>query len=173
MQTKKKLADALWIMLEKKELDKITVKDIVEESGVTRQTFYYHFQDMLDLMEWAADQDVQRALDLCREMNGLEVCIQMFMEEAKQRRQVIETLMRSSRRQQIEKIIIDAMRSLLTVVFEERGLKEELTAGEFETAVSFYAYALGGMAFEAYNQKDLNPELFARQLTGILKKKIF
>ncbi len=39
-------------LLEKKTLDKITVKDITDDCGVNRQTFYYHFHDVYDLVEW-------------------------------------------------------------------------------------------------------------------------
>ena len=37
------LIDALNVILEKKPIDKITVKDIVSECNLTRQTFYNHF----------------------------------------------------------------------------------------------------------------------------------
>ena len=47
-------------LLTKKRTKKLTVKDIVEECGITRQTFYYHFQDIPTLMidsieDWMAD----------------------------------------------------------------------------------------------------------------------
>lgn len=50
--TKKALAAALKKMMEVKPIDKITVKDLVEICGVNRQTFYYHFDDVYDLLEW-------------------------------------------------------------------------------------------------------------------------
>lgn len=50
--TKRALAESFKKLLSKRGLDKITVKDIVEDCGVNRQTFYYHFQDIYDLMEW-------------------------------------------------------------------------------------------------------------------------
>ena len=43
--TEKALAASLKKLLEKKTLDKITVKDITDDCGVNRQTFYYHFHD--------------------------------------------------------------------------------------------------------------------------------
>jgi len=49
--TKKALAAALKKMMEVKPIDKITVKDLVEICGVNRQTFYYHFDDVYDLLE--------------------------------------------------------------------------------------------------------------------------
>ncbi len=51
--TKEALAEAFEGLLEKRSIDRITVKDIVTECGVNRQTFYYHFRDIHDLMEWA------------------------------------------------------------------------------------------------------------------------
>ena len=50
--TKRALAASLKKLAAKKPLDKITVIDITEDCGVNRQTFYYHFQDIFDLVEW-------------------------------------------------------------------------------------------------------------------------
>ena len=50
--TKKLLADGLKELLKKKTLDKITVKELVATCGVNRQTFYYNFQDIYELLEW-------------------------------------------------------------------------------------------------------------------------
>lgn len=55
--TKKALAAALKKMMEVKPIDKITVKDLVELCGVNRQTFYYHFDDVYDLLEWVFEED--------------------------------------------------------------------------------------------------------------------
>ena len=52
LTTKKALAMSLKSLLEKRTLDKITVKDIVSECSLNRQTFYYHFHDTYDLLQW-------------------------------------------------------------------------------------------------------------------------
>ena len=41
------IADAFIKLSKEKNIDKITVKDIVDECGISRQSFYYHFQDIL------------------------------------------------------------------------------------------------------------------------------
>ena len=51
--TKQALEESLKHMLLKKPLDKITIRDITEDCGINRMTFYYHFQDIYDLVEWA------------------------------------------------------------------------------------------------------------------------
>lgn len=58
--TKRALAASLKKLLSDKPLDKITVTDIAEDCGVNRQTFYYHFQDIYDLVEWIYTSEAHR-----------------------------------------------------------------------------------------------------------------
>lgn len=61
-KTKAILADSLRTLLEKKPLDKIKIRDIVDECELNRQTFYYHFQDMYALVEWMYSYDVKQII---------------------------------------------------------------------------------------------------------------
>ena len=56
--TKKALANSLKKILSKKEFNKVTINDIVDDCGVNRQTFYYHFKDIYDLLEWIYTNEV-------------------------------------------------------------------------------------------------------------------
>ena len=49
--TKKAIMASFVRLVNKTPLDKITVKDIVEDCGVNRNTFYYYFQDIYALGE--------------------------------------------------------------------------------------------------------------------------
>ncbi|MDP4157639.1 MAG: TetR family transcriptional regulator, partial [Bacillota bacterium] len=60
--TKAVFASSLKKMLEKKTLDHITVKDIVQDCGVSRQAFYYHFNDIYQLVEWIFKEETLEAL---------------------------------------------------------------------------------------------------------------
>jgi len=48
--TKYTLDDALKDGLKKKPFNRVTIKDITDKCGVNRMTFYYHFEDMCDLI---------------------------------------------------------------------------------------------------------------------------
>ena len=50
--TKKALATSLKRLMGKIPLNKITVHEIVADCELNRQTFYYHFQDIFDLLGW-------------------------------------------------------------------------------------------------------------------------
>ena len=51
---KKTIAEAASNLLFEKKVKKLTVKDIVEECHITRQAFYYHFEDIPDLIHWVS-----------------------------------------------------------------------------------------------------------------------
>lgn len=50
--TKKAIANGFKELTKRKSFDKITVQDITEICGLNRQTFYYHFQDKYELVDW-------------------------------------------------------------------------------------------------------------------------
>lgn len=49
--TKQTIQASFRTLLMAKSLDKITVRDIVEDCGLTRNTFYYHYEDIYDLFD--------------------------------------------------------------------------------------------------------------------------
>lgn len=48
--TKQRIIDAFLCLLNQKSLDKLTVKDVIERAEVNRNTFYYYFEDIYDLL---------------------------------------------------------------------------------------------------------------------------
>ena len=55
VQTRERIIRAFYELEKVKHIDKITIKDIVEQCGLTRKTFYYYFRDIYDLMDAIAD----------------------------------------------------------------------------------------------------------------------
>lgn len=50
-QTKQILEESLKKIMLQKPLDKITIRDLTEDCGISRMAFYYHFKDIYDLVE--------------------------------------------------------------------------------------------------------------------------
>lgn len=62
-KTKYKLAASMKECMRSEPVDKITVKNIVEGCGVTRQTFYRNFLDKYDLINWYFDKLVLQSFE--------------------------------------------------------------------------------------------------------------
>ena len=61
--TKEALAKALKDLLLERPLDKISVKDITEQCGMSRNNFYYHFQDKYELISWIFYNDISKRVE--------------------------------------------------------------------------------------------------------------
>ena len=62
VKTKEIILNALLQLLESNELDKITVTDLVEKCKISRQTFYYHFEDLSQLYQWLFTSETDKIL---------------------------------------------------------------------------------------------------------------
>lgn len=60
--TKQQLALSLAACMEHKPLEKISIRELTEAAGVNRQTFYYHFEDIFDLVRWILQEQAVKLL---------------------------------------------------------------------------------------------------------------
>lgn len=61
--TKRAISETFTELLKTQTIEKITVKMIAETCGINRQTFYYHFSDIYELMEWTLDNELRKFTD--------------------------------------------------------------------------------------------------------------
>ena len=81
--TKQKIARALRQLMGERPLSKITVQDVMERAQMKRQSFYYHFQDIYDVLGWICEQQLGAPLREDPELDFEEWCLRLIglMEE--------------------------------------------------------------------------------------------
>lgn len=62
-KTKEALVSAFLELIEDESFDRITVTDLVDKCGISRQTFYYHFDDVSNMLTWAFDSETKKICD--------------------------------------------------------------------------------------------------------------
>lgn len=67
------LSAALVKRLQEDSLDKISIRSITDECGLNRQTFYYHFRDIYDLVGWILKREAYRVVDTAADSKNLTV----------------------------------------------------------------------------------------------------
>lgn len=68
LHTKKALSQSLKKAMEKKPFSKITVSELIKDCNINRNTFYYHFSDIYNLLKWMFEQE---AIDVVKKINLL------------------------------------------------------------------------------------------------------
>lgn len=73
--TKRAIRDSFIKLLNEKPYRQITVKDIVEDCGLNRNTFYYYFSDIPQLMESIINNDAEGIIHKYPSIDSLNDCI--------------------------------------------------------------------------------------------------
>ena len=147
--TKNALAASLKRLLSKKELSKITVTNITEECGVNRQTFYYHFKDIYDLMEYRMEREMKRVMEETMSQPDPEKALaQLYMyimENQKHIRALSESAQFMALRRQMGEKVYQYFYNHL----ERIGMFKKLTMPEAAMAVQIIIFSVMGVAFDA------------------------
>ena len=102
--TKRALEASLKNLLLKKPLDKITINDITEDCGINRMTFYYHFKDIYDLIEWCCVEDAKKALEGKKTYDTWQQGFLQIFEAVLDNKPFILNVYHSVSREQVERV---------------------------------------------------------------------
>lgn len=87
--TKRAIRDSFIGLLNEKPLSQITVRDIVERCGVNRNTFYYYYQDIPQLLESIVDEEADRMIREHPAAESLEECLNTAIAFALENRRAV------------------------------------------------------------------------------------
>lgn len=146
--TKKALAASLKKLLCEKSLDKITVTDIVEDCEVNRQTFYYHFKDIYDLVEWIFTNEATKALDGKKTYDTWQQGILQIFEYVMQNKAFVTGTYHSINREHLDRYLYNETYTLLIDVIEEKAAGITVRDDDKAFIANFYKYAFVGLMLE-------------------------
>lgn len=143
------LADAFKRLLSKRTIDKITVKDVVAECGVNRQTFYYHFKDIYDLMEWILFRDLNAFLPegylLHFQWKDDIRCLYRFLLE---NRKLILHAYDAVNRTQYQRFIRTWIRPIFAKLIEDLAKDIPVAEEKKDFVINVYTWACTGLAID-------------------------
>ena len=126
--TRKAIMAAFVTLLNEKPLDKITIKDIVEECGINRNTFYYHFQDIPDLIEAIAKEESDLIIEKYARVSSYEECLNIAVEFILKNRRATLHIYNSSNRDIYERYLMQLcqyiVETYLDTAFSDRRISD-------------------------------------------------
>lgn len=139
------LAENLKVLMSTKPIDKITVVELVELSSVNRQTFYYHFQDIYDLLGYIYRSEAIDTIDAFRSLKTWKDGLNYIFKYVSDNRGFCINTYRSLAREHMEEFLSEIIFQLLKPVFEE--INPDLNEDEELFILNFYTSALIGVLF--------------------------
>ena len=146
--TKRALEASLKKLLLEKPLHKITVSDITEDCGINRMTFYYHFKDIYDLVEWSCQEDASRALAGKKTYETWQQGLLQIFEAVLDNKPFILNVYRSVSREQVETYLYKLTYDLLEGVVEEQAQGMSVRQEDKDFIATLYKYMFVGLMLD-------------------------
>ncbi len=96
---------ALLKLLNERPLSQITVKDIVSECGINRNTFYYHYQGIPELIKEIVDDEAEAIIKNYPAMESLEDCLETIVRTAMDKKRALLHIYNSTSRDVYEQYL--------------------------------------------------------------------
>lgn len=146
--TKHLLANSLKEMLSKKTIDKITVKEICENCNVNRQTFYYNFQDIYDLVEWIFDDDLESLVSSNTTYETWQLGIHAIFDYAKSNKRFILNTFHSISRSILGRYFQSRCKPIVLKMIGEQKAAQKLSVENKDFIADFYSASILGIIYE-------------------------
>ncbi len=146
--TKHELENSLKRLLLLKPLDKITIRDLTEDCGISRMAFYYHFKDIYDLVEWSCEEDGKKALQGKKTYQTWQEGLLQIFDAVLENKPFILNVYRAVNRDQIETYLYHLTYELLEGVVKEHANGTLLSKEELQFIAEFYKYGFVGIMLD-------------------------
>ena len=167
--TKRALEASLKNLLLQKPLNKITINDIAEDCGINRMTFYYHFKDIYDLVEWCCQEDASKALAGNKTHETWQQGLLQIFQAVLDNKPFILNVYRSVSREQVESYLYKVTYDLLEGVVEEQARGMSVRQEDKEFIATLYKYMFVGLMLD-WIRSDMkgNPKLIVDRMEQVI-----
>ena len=167
--TKRALEESLKHLLLQKPLSKSTIADITDDCGISRMTFYYHFQDIYDLVEWACEEDAARIIAGNKTADTWQTGLLNMFLALQNNKPFVLNVYRDVTRPQVEGYLLPVARGLLMSVIGEKSADMGVRPADREFVADFYKHAFVGVLLDwvADDMRE-EPEDLARRVGAVM-----
>lgn len=146
--TQKALAESLKKLLNRKTLNKITVSDITNDCGVNRQTFYYHFHDVYELVDWIFAEEMKRYAQEGFTPDNWRDVMTRLMDNFLEDRHFIINVYNSLNRKELEKYMGVFVKPAVTDIVNEIARNYDVYTEDIDFLTSTLTASLTGIVAE-------------------------
>ncbi|MDO5346516.1 MAG: TetR/AcrR family transcriptional regulator [Lachnospiraceae bacterium] len=143
-RTKAAIVSAFWQLLNEKSYSQITVKDIVTRCMINRNTFYYHFHDIPELLEYSFKDEIDHIIQTYSRVGCTNDSITPFLESGAKQKKALLHIYRSVHREiflkELERLCFYIVKEYVNTVTDDLPLRKE----DKDLLIRFYKCTLVG-----------------------------
>ena len=146
--TKTAIKQAFVKLLNERPLKQITVKDIVEECGINRNSFYYHFADIPTLVEEIVTDEAARIIAEHPNVDSIETCLRAVIEFGHENKKAIFHIYHSVNREMYEQYLWKVSETVVTAYTDTLLHDDPIAENDRRLIIQFYKCVCFGLTTE-------------------------
>ncbi len=167
--TKKLIYETFIELLSNKPFDKITVRDIVEACGINRNTFYYYYSDIYDLLEEIFTKELNEILEAHKSGSSWAMAFIKVSSTVYEHKKMINNICSSRSYEYLENYMYKACKHIMVDAVKHSAEGMNVPDEDIDFIASFYEYAFVGVISEWFRTgMREDPLHFANQLWLVL-----
>ncbi|HEX3039291.1 MAG TPA: dihydroxyacetone kinase transcriptional activator DhaS [Caproiciproducens sp.] len=143
--TKRAIAASVKELMKKKGLEKISVSEIVENCGINRQTFYYHFKDKYDLIDWIYYNEVVSVVTQNKLHENWSDVVRDVLRSMKQEQYFYTNALNVTGQNSFQDYLFEVTKGLVMEILDEIADDSKIENRDKEFIAAFNAYGLVGI----------------------------
>lgn len=170
--TKNKIFQAFTELLDEYDLDKITITTLVSKCQISRQTFYYHFNDIESLIDWSVRQSAEGCLEEAKKANSITHATIIFLKHIKEHKTFLSKCLNSSLSGYTTLLIRNSIIEYFTEFVCLKNQDTELNE-DTKFVINFISDGVVGLILTViYENKDIDIEYLANQIIETVLNKL-
>lgn len=169
LTTKKAIANSFKELLVKQPFNKITINDIAKNCDINRQTFYYHFEDIVDLVEWIWTEKVDKVLENKTEYKSWQekfLAVFKFME---QERILILNMYKSVSVEILRKSLYRLVYPIIYEEVKEQSKGKKIKEEDIKFITNFYKYAFVSIVISWVDKNmEEDPKIIVNKVSNLV-----
>lgn len=148
--TQKAIMASCLKLLDSRPISKVSIKDIVEDCGISRNTFYYHFEDLPSLLEEIVCEEAARIIVEYSNVKSLAECMEIALQFFLQHKQAAMNIYRSGNRDIFDRYLMEICRYAVEAYIEPRLEEAEISEFDREIILQLYRCECFGLLMDWY-----------------------
>lgn len=166
------IAEAAKRLLMEKHVKKLTVKDIVEECQITRQAFYYHFEDIPDLFRWCLEKNLKEFIKQAQKSEDEEEKLKYFFLMAINAAPYVRKGLEGSYRKELERLLRQNLSHLFEQTIIKNRLYQNYSHSEVKLILRYHSQAVLGILREWNDEDTRNLDQIVHSVYLLIQGKI-
>ncbi len=146
--TKKAIAQSVKELMKKKDLRKISVSDIVANCGINRQTFYYHFQDKYDLVNWIYYNEVISAVTIRKTFTDWSSVLLEVLTIMRREKYFYTNALNVSGQNGFQEYFFNLTKNLIMEILGAMDKRKRMPEKDRDFIAEFFTYGLVGIVVQ-------------------------